>query len=386
MSRPLRGMTWSHPRGLDPALALAVAASRPGSLAVTGPGIDWDHQPLSGFESRPIDELADDYDLVVIDHPGLGDAIAAGALVPLEGLMPVGDLEEMQGRFIGRSLESYMYGGCTWALPIDAACQVLAVRADTAMPAPGTWAEVLELVDHFCVALPTAHPHSLLTFLGICAAIDPGFSDEGLARIPKNVSRQALELFAAIAAAMPHRLLLKDPIELLEDMTRESQEGERTDLIPLTFGYITYASVHRPRAVVFRDAPRWTIEGLPGSVLGGTGLAVTRRGARSLAPLPYLKQAVDVWAQASVVAAAGGHASTRAAWLDPQTGRDWRDFYASTRLSQEHAWMRPRCPGWIRFQTDSSRLIYTGLSSDVPPEDIATDLSELAARLLGTQA
>jgi len=43
------GLTWDHPRGYN---ALAAAAEASGGL------LHWDKQPLEGFESHPIGELA----------------------------------------------------------------------------------------------------------------------------------------------------------------------------------------------------------------------------------------------------------------------------------------------------------------------------------------
>ena len=42
--------------------------------------VSWDRQPLEGFESAPIAEVCAGYDLVVLDHPHLGDALAAGTV------------------------------------------------------------------------------------------------------------------------------------------------------------------------------------------------------------------------------------------------------------------------------------------------------------------
>lgn len=53
MSRRLKGMTWSHPRGFDPMVACSGDW-----LAKTGVAIDWDKRSLQDFESFPVEELA----------------------------------------------------------------------------------------------------------------------------------------------------------------------------------------------------------------------------------------------------------------------------------------------------------------------------------------
>ena len=36
--------------------------------------IKWDKRPLQAFADRPIEEMAFDYDFMVIDHPHVGEA------------------------------------------------------------------------------------------------------------------------------------------------------------------------------------------------------------------------------------------------------------------------------------------------------------------------
>src|SRR5262249_49984375 len=75
----LRGMTWNHPRGLDPLVAHATFYRQTRNIQ-----IDWDARSLEDFEAFPLDELAAKYDLMVIDHPHVGMAAASGCLLPLE--------------------------------------------------------------------------------------------------------------------------------------------------------------------------------------------------------------------------------------------------------------------------------------------------------------
>jgi len=74
-----RGLTWDHPRGYNALAAAARLDEEPVGLAIS-----WDRQPLEGFESHPIADLCARYDLVVLDHPHIGEAVSAACLVPLE--------------------------------------------------------------------------------------------------------------------------------------------------------------------------------------------------------------------------------------------------------------------------------------------------------------
>ena len=155
-----RGLTWDHPRGFN---ALAAA---------TGP-VDWEVQPLEGFESAPIADLCAAYDLVVLDHPHLGEALAADCLLPLDTVLPDAALDRIAQGAIGPAHASYSMAGHQWALPLDAATQVMALRADLTGGRPVTWAEVEALSQRGHVALSLAGPHAALSFLSVCAALDP---------------------------------------------------------------------------------------------------------------------------------------------------------------------------------------------------------------------
>ena len=75
----LKGMTWSHPRGYDPMVACSALWKEK-----TGVEIAWDKRSLQDFESFPVEELARAYDLIVIDHPHVGQITGEGCLAPLD--------------------------------------------------------------------------------------------------------------------------------------------------------------------------------------------------------------------------------------------------------------------------------------------------------------
>ena len=89
MSAPqYRGLTWDHPRGYN---ALAAAAQAEGLPLV------WDKHSLEAFESHPIGDLCARYDLVVLDHPHVGEAVATDCLVPLEDLFGADEIATWRG-------------------------------------------------------------------------------------------------------------------------------------------------------------------------------------------------------------------------------------------------------------------------------------------------
>ncbi|MGN9841072.1 hypothetical protein ACTMTI_23395 [Nonomuraea sp. H19] len=333
----MRGLTWDHPRGyapLDELTRLDQAGRNP--YGEVPEPIEWDRQPLEGFESEPIAKLCETYDVLVIDHPGLG--AATDALVPMEELL---EPDEMSGpRFVGRTCESYRLDGRQWALPLDAATQVAAARPGVMVP--GTWPEVAEFARGTRMALCLGGPHAFLMFCALCSGdfLDPA---EGA---------RALELMAELLALADPEVSLRNPIGVLDALAAGGPE-----FCPLVYGYLTYP-------LSFSDAPAWPGR-VPGSVLGGTGLAVSRRriGAVRDAVRAHLRRLVSEPVQTKLFPASGGQPAARAAWAS-----------ATTVSTMEAAWIRPRFPGYITLQDRSSALIREGLLARVPARDLLGDL------------
>src|SRR3546814_5296696 len=74
----------------------------------------------------------------------------------LEDHFGADEIAALDAESIGPSLASYRYEGKHWALPLDAATQVMARRADLAGQAPRTWDDVLALSERCPVALSLA--------------------------------------------------------------------------------------------------------------------------------------------------------------------------------------------------------------------------------------
>ena len=160
----LKGMTWHHPRGFDPMVATSQEwQSR------TGISIVWEQRSLQDFESYPVEDLARKFDLIVIDHPHVGQITREECLVPLDRADRATALAELANGSVGPSFNSYNWEGRQWALPIDAATQVQAYRPDCLEGPATTWTHVLELAREGLVLLPMRSPHSLMSFYTLAA-------------------------------------------------------------------------------------------------------------------------------------------------------------------------------------------------------------------------
>jgi multiple sugar transport system substrate-binding protein len=357
-----RGLTWDHPRGRS---ALRAAAGRLSQLSEDR--LSWDAHPLEGFESTPIERLALDYDLIVLDHPHLGDALEHECLRPLDELFSAQELATWDDATVGPSFASYSMAGRTWALPLDAATQVAARRGDLLTAAPTTWPEALELArDSGAVAPSLAGPHAFLTWCSI--AVGLGAPPAGDDLFSRGVAREALEILRNLAAHAPHATAQLNPIQLLERMTT----ADDLVYVPLVYGYVTYASGEH--SVSFGAPPH--AGGRTGSTLGGTGIAVTRRSRPSAALLDHLRWLMSAEAQTEFIPRHDGQPSARAAWTSPAVDAESGGFYRDTLTTIEDAWIRPRFPGYVAFQSTASALLREAVLSH-PDADADTALDRL---------
>jgi multiple sugar transport system substrate-binding protein len=366
-SNPLKGLTWSHVRGYGPLEAMVrdrIGPIRP---------IVWDRQPLSGFESASIAELAKEYDLLMIDHPNVGAAVAANALLPFEEVLQPAELSSMLNQTIAGSFDSYFYDSLQWAVPVDAAAQVCAYRPDLLPEPPATWREAIALSEHQAVAVPTSGPHALLTLLGMVAALQPGFQPGVDRFLPAEAALVAYEWLTVLYERTPSRLRGLDPIELLDAMATSD-----IACLPLVFGYAAYSRPAQGRCfVAFVDAPAAEDGWSPGSVLGGVGLAISRHCDDRESALGHVRAITSETVQVGTFPASGGQPAAVAAWFDPDVDRASGSFYSSTRRSQTTAWMRPRFPGWAQVQFDGGQLVAAALRDGTTPERVLEQLEQL---------
>ncbi|GAA1963630.1 carbohydrate ABC transporter substrate-binding protein [Agromyces allii] len=360
-----RGLTWDHPRGRR-ALEAAAARSGGGDSAdgTTVPIITWDVHSLEGFESAPIEELAERYDVIVLDHPHLGDALAAGVLRPIDDLYQAAFVVGLRSGAVGPSTASYTVDGRLWALPLDAATQVAVRDPERLDASPATWTEVLALAEGggAPVALSLAGPHALLSVMSMCVAFgrEPSVVP-GAGLLNADVAASAVELLAAIASRAPAGSADLNPIGLLERMRHDRDIA----YIPLVYGYVNYAV--GDRALRFDNAPATIAFGRRGSTIGGTGIAFTTRSTPDRALLAHLGHLLDPAVQAGFIPEHDGQPSLRAAWRDDALNAASGGFYRDTLATIEQSWVRPRVPGFTPFQSEASALLRDAILGGASP-------------------
>ncbi|MCD4511757.1 carbohydrate ABC transporter substrate-binding protein [Brucella pseudogrignonensis] len=371
MSAPLIGLTWDHPRGYN---ALAAAAIH----NETSVKINWKKQPLEGFESSPIADLCARYDLVVLDHPHLGEAIESNCLLPLEEIFEASELVKLVGTSIGPSARSYAMNGNHWAVPLNAATQVSAWRCDLIEPCVSgfCWDDISNLsAETGKVALSLAGPHALLSYFSILASMGKPADPDCEILIDEQGGRDAYELMVELAQRTPRNAIDLNPIGILEHMSINSDIA----MCPLIYGYVNYADRSKVvgQRISFSNAPAWSKGGMPGSTLGGTGIAVSRRCPITPQLKAHLLWLMSEAVQTKFIPHHQGQPSSESAWADVSLDHEWSDFYSSTFESVSHAYVRPRYNGYISFQTNGSQYLRASLFERREWREVSNQLQRL---------
>lgn len=341
----LRGMTWDHPRGYAP---LVAASER--WLAETGVRIEWDRRSLQDFETYPVEDLARRYDLIVIDHPHVGQVADAGCLLPLDTALDPALFDAIAAGSVGASFPSYFWNGHQWALPIDAATQVQAWVPGRIDAPVASYADLAPLLAGGRVALPLRAPHSLMTLFSLCGLSGVTLDVEAPDLFPATAAI-AYDRLADLVAALGSGLWAMDPIAVLEEM---ADPASRIAVAPFIYGYVSYAEAgFRDTRIHFADLP--VIDGNPsGSALGGTGIAVSAFGSDPQGAARFAGWFASGDIQRSIVGLAGGQPGHADAWEDDAVNHATADFYRATRRTLDLAWLRPRHQGYMAFQQEGS--------------------------------
>ena len=353
-------MAWDHPRGRGPLEAISAEWSRGRNAKV-----HWDARPLKDFEDQPLEELATAYDLVLLDYPFTGSAARSGLIAPVDDWADPAYLADQAAHSAGPSYASYTWAGKQWALAIDAACQVSAVRDDllrgpgVAAGVPESWTDVALLARELRgrparVAIPLNPNHAYCAFLSLGLSLaGPDFWPAGR-HVDAACARESLEYLRGVAGDLHPLSRTADPIVLSDSMS----ERDEIAYVPLMFGYSNYARPgFRSRVLRFANAPRGRGAQI-GSVLGGVGLALSARSRVREAAADLARTIAAPGTQCGLYFDAGGQPGHAAAWASATVNERVGGFFQAIRDTMRQAFMRPRVPGHRRFQVEAGEVIH----------------------------
>lgn len=349
----LRGLTWAHSRGVVP----LVAASEAWHDLYPDTAIHWDRRSFWGFGEGPLDEVARDYDLIVFDHPHTGSAAARGLLLPLD------ELANSDSLYVGPSRRSYVFESRLYGVPIDAACQSAAYRADLMEQAgeslPLNWSDVVALASRTGRVACCFSPMGALGMLhSLTAALGEPAGSSAEFYFAREPGLEALDRLVQLFRACPVASLEESPVRILGRMATTDQ----LLYAPLLYCYSNYARCgFAPHPVRFVPPPIHP-EGA-GAVLGGAGLGVSAFSRQRDAAFAFARWLTSPCCQENTYLHAQGQPALRSVWSSPAANTVTNGFYASLLPTIDRASLRSNRPGFAHFQSCAAAAVHQFLRS-----------------------
>lgn len=369
MKRRLKGMTWDHARGFDP-----LAKNVPLFLA-DHPDyeIEWTRRSLRDFGVQPVEVLAEQFDIIVIDHPFCGRAKATGCLLDLKPLFPETFFQMLEKESVGPSTRSYYYGGGIWGLPTDAASQVASYRPDLlsalgfAQP-PKTWDEVLQLgaaarKEGKWLGLPSVQSDAACLIASLSANLGKPISPDTEYLLPADVFEEVLGYLVQLRALSHPKSSERNPIHTYDAMVA----GDEIVYVPYGFGYTNYSREGVKVPIRYTTIAGPGPDPAAGALLGGAGCAISAKCKDVEAVVTYLTWLHQPAHQAGAYFEEGGQPGLRSAWTNGADDHAAAGFFSGTLETLDKAYLRPRFEGFIPAFEHVGELVHRFLAG----EDIA---------------
>jgi len=378
MSKPsLKGITWDHSRGYDPLIACSTEY-----LNRCGVSVTWQKRSLKDFGDMSLQALAQNYDLLIIDHPHAGVAAASECLLPLEQLLSAQTLEDLRQHSAGPSFDSYHYHNHQWALPIDAAVQSAVYRPDLMQTAiPRTWQAVK---DHKHLGMALCPTDSLCCFLTLAAQFnDVKGMHLGNQLISTEVGIKILTLLKTLKQLAHPMSTQWNPINLFDYMSEEDD----IHYAPLAFSYTNYSRVgYRNKMLAFTNVPEQQLRSAStqtkSAVLGGAGIAVSAQCQDKKSAADYIKWICSAEVQQSIYTQHQGQPGNVAAWHSPQANNMVSNFFNNTLSTLKQAFVRPRFEAWPHFQEHLGDIVHDYLVHPCDEKKVIDYLNEKFSHLV----
>jgi multiple sugar transport system substrate-binding protein len=316
--------------------------------------IQWDRRTLREFGEAPIGQYLDRYDLLIVDHPFVGFAAAHGVLVDLAPFISEAEKLRFAADSVGPSWQSYWYGSGLWALPIDAATQVASYRPDLLRglsPAvPGTFDDVLKLGEKAhkagkYIVVPACPTDAISLFFTLSANLGFPIPEERDLFVDDAVAAEVMDRLHALIALAHPRSVEWNPIQVYDFMISSSDAV----YCPYGFGYSNYSRVGNSVRLKFTNAPAAGHRGCAATMLGGTGVAISKLSPHPSEAIAYAKWLAGPEHQRGTYFREGGQPASLSAWTDSSVNAMADDFFSGTLQTLQTAYVRPRFDGFVRF-------------------------------------
>ncbi|MGM9475790.1 ABC transporter substrate-binding protein [Pedobacter sp. GSP4] len=370
----LKGITWNHSRGLLPMIATAQRFTE----LHPNVHITWEKRSLQQFADFSIQELAERFDLLVIDHPWAGFAAKTKSIVPLDRYLSDAYLKDQEENTVGQSYESYTYDGHLWALPIDAATPVAASRpdllAEKGLQLPKSFDDLLALANKGLVAFAGIPIDVLMNFYTLCCSLgeDPCQNDDAV--VSTEVGVKALKMYRELASKIDPANFNRNPIQVYEAMTQTDEIA----YCPFAYGYSNYSrNGYARKALHFHDMISLNGKTNLRSTLGGTGLAISAKCEEMDTAAAYVEFVGSPACQSTLYFESGGQPGHLAAWKNEEVNRQSHNYFLNTLPALQRAFLRPRYYGSMYFQDHAGDVVRDYLMNGGDETQVLSNLNGL---------
>ena len=377
----LKGITWNHTRGLLPMVATAQRFSE------LNPDIEisWEKRSLQDFADHNIEDLAKRFDLMVIDHPWTGFGAKTNTILPLSDYLSADYIQDQKENTVGKSFESYVFGGKLWALPIDAATPVAAARLDIfkalGLSLPQTFDDLLNLAKKGLVAFAGIPIDSLMSFYMFCCSLGEAPFQSQNRVISQEIGVKALKYFRELAQYIAPENFDRNPIKVYEAMVNTNNIA----YCPFAYGYSNYSRIGYSKNLLhFYDLVSLNGQNMT-SALGGTGLAVSAFSKYIPEAIKYAEFTGSSYVQQNIFADNGGQPGHLKAWINERINNTTHQYFQNTLPALERAFLRPRYFGHMDFQDYAGDFVRDYLMNGGDEILILNKMNELYVKSLNLE-
>jgi multiple sugar transport system substrate-binding protein len=212
-----------------------------------------------------------------------------------------------------------------------------------------------------------------------CAALgNAPFNGDRVA--PDDVLAAALSELRRLVSLCDPACLDRNPIRTAEWMSQT--DDARAAYCPFAYGYSNYS---RPRYAPFplKAGGLVTFNGTRlRSTLGGAGIAVSSRTKHPRACMDFARFTASPETQMGIYFEAGGQPGHRAAWADDSVNAACNDFFRDTLETLDESLMRPKFPGYMRFQDEATPVAHACAAGRITPDAAAREINQLYLKSL----
>lgn len=369
----IKGIAWDHPRGLNPQLE----AARMFKEKFHDIDVQWTTRSLEDLADLPISSLIDKYDLIMVDHPYMGEAHTTNLFIPLNKYLSDDDIAIRRKESVGQSFDSYYYGGNLYAMDCDSASQVSAFLMEKVKidQIPKDWDELLSFAKNNVIGVPLGHMDMWCTMLTLVAQLSNKnvFNDNG---INTECAEEAIRLIYQLLEISHPISINSNPIRLLDEMAA----NQEIVYSPFIFSYSNYSRKSCAHPIKFVDI--FSLSDEPTALLGGVGTGISSQTSFVKECVEYIKFVSNPDFQAKEYYTSGGQPGYMTAWDNQWINDDSFNFFRDTYKTIKNAYKRPQYPGWNRFQDQGSHYIHESMQKKVSEKTIIKDLNNMYESLV----